>query len=267
MRRTACSRAARGRCAPRARAALGEASREGIPGAAPLLLRGFDAIPPQLAAIAAARPVVADTASPTVAPAPADPRLVRPPDTTAELEAITAWCPDTPCLGSARAPARHAPRPRRYARAARGPDPRGAGSGAVFSPARAGAASSASRVASPLPHSRCRPRRSPDWGSCAPRSPIWRRSPAGLQHRTGTHPPAPQRAALALMLRQRGLSGLDLRALLGALQLAPRELKAPARELDGRLRRAASALQRRPRLAAALVGALRARARPAWLAG
>lgn len=51
-----------------------------------------------------------------------------------------------------------------------------------------------------------------------------------------SRPAATQRAALALMLRQRALPALDLRELRGALQLAPPELKPAARELDALLR-------------------------------
>jgi ATP-dependent helicase/nuclease subunit B len=50
------------------------------------------------------------------------------------------------------------------------------------------------------------------------------------------------RAKLAHYLRQRALARLDLRELSGALQLVPRALQGPARELDATLRRAAAAL-------------------------
>ena len=50
------------------------------------------------------------------------------------------------------------------------------------------------------------------------------------------------RAALALFLRQRGGASSSLRELLGALQLAPRELKVAARELESLTRRAAGLL-------------------------
>ena len=52
-------------------------------------------------------------------------------------------------------------------------------------------------------------------------------------------PAAAPRAALALLLRERGATRLDLRELLGVLQLVPPELKPAARELDGLLRQAA----------------------------
>jgi ATP-dependent helicase/nuclease subunit B len=52
-----------------------------------------------------------------------------------------------------------------------------------------------------------------------------------------TNPPAAARAALALLLRQRGAAQLDLRELFGALQLVPRELRPAARELEALIRR------------------------------
>ena len=55
--------------------------------------------------------------------------------------------------------------------------------------------------------------------------------------------PAPAaRAQLAQRLRERGPSSVRLREFLGALQLAPRELKAAAHELDAKLRQAAGKL-------------------------
>jgi probable DNA repair protein len=50
------------------------------------------------------------------------------------------------------------------------------------------------------------------------------------------------RAALALLLRQRGLSAVSLPELQGVLQLAPKPLQPAARELEGRLKRAREAL-------------------------
>ena len=57
-------------------------------------------------------------------------------------------------------------------------------------------------------------------------------------------PGSAPRAHLALLLRERGPTSLGLRELLGALQLAPRELKPAARELDTRLRQAERKLGR-----------------------
>jgi ATP-dependent helicase/nuclease subunit B len=60
----------------------------------------------------------------------------------------------------------------------------------------------------------------------------WLRSPYWAS------PPAAARAQLAQRLRERGPASVRLRELVGALQLAPRELKTAARELDTRLRQA-----------------------------
>ncbi len=57
-----------------------------------------------------------------------------------------------------------------------------------------------------------------------------------------TRPSAPRRAALALLVQERGVSSLTLRELQGILQLAPRELRAAARALDAQLRTAATRL-------------------------
>ncbi len=53
-----------------------------------------------------------------------------------------------------------------------------------------------------------------------------------------TSPPPPARAHLAQRLHERGPASVKLREFLGALQLAPREHRAAARELDARLRQA-----------------------------
>ncbi|HEY2807297.1 MAG TPA: PD-(D/E)XK nuclease family protein [Steroidobacteraceae bacterium] len=55
-------------------------------------------------------------------------------------------------------------------------------------------------------------------------------------------PPLAARAALALLLRQRGLTTLALPELQGVLQLAPRHLQPAARELESRLKRARESL-------------------------
>src|SRR4029077_11967663 len=57
-----------------------------------------------------------------------------------------------------------------------------------------------------------------------------------------TSPDAGARGHLARLLRERGPSSVKLRELLGALQLAPRELRSAARELDTKLRQAARRL-------------------------
>jgi ATP-dependent helicase/nuclease subunit B len=55
-------------------------------------------------------------------------------------------------------------------------------------------------------------------------------------------PRAVTRAALALAVRECGVASLDLRGLLGTLQLVSRDLRPAARELEGLLRRAAGLL-------------------------
>src|SRR5262252_3134165 len=57
-----------------------------------------------------------------------------------------------------------------------------------------------------------------------------------------TSPNAAARAQLARLLRERAPSRVKLRELLGALQLAPRELKSAARELDAKLQQASRRL-------------------------
>ena len=66
-------------------------------------------------------------------------------------------------------------------------------------------------------------------GACL-RSPYW------------TGPPAPTRAHLALLLRERGLIALGMRDLLGVLQLAPRALLPAARAFAAQLTHATAAL-------------------------
>lgn len=231
---------ARGLRATRA-AAFGEALREAPPGAAPLLLRGFDALPPQLAAIAATRAPAA--LAPAAAAAPASARLLRPPDMTAELEAISAWCharlaaePNARLLVMLTGPG--GPRERLAALIRAALDPGGLITGASEGGDSVGIEGGEPFAALPLP------------SHALTGLGLLGAEELDLEALTGwlsaphwESPPATQRAALSLMLRQRGLSGLDLRELLGALQLAPRELKAAARELDGRLHRAAGALK------------------------
>jgi hypothetical protein len=208
-------------------------------GAGRLLLRGFDAIPPQLAALAAAHPTPAGEAPP--APPPATARLVRPADSSAELAAITAWCrtrlqaqPDARLLVMLPGAAGARERLAAFIRAELAPA--GLLSGAPVS-AVVGIEGGDPFAELPLPaHALtalsvlCEEELEFEGLASWLVAPHWEA------------PSAAQRAALALMLRQRGLTNLNLRVLFGALQLAPPELKATARELDGRLHRAAAAL-------------------------
>ena len=207
----------------------------GRPHARQLLLRGFDAISPRLAALIATR---AAGEAPTPMPAAAAVRAVRSADVQSQMEAIAAWCharlsaqPDARLLMMLPGPA--GTRERLAALIRDSLDPRAAlvsGSAAralvgieggepfaaLALPAHAlltlalvaGAAIEVGRIARWLA------------------APYW------------TSPSAATRAQLAQLLRARGPASLDLRELLGALQLAPRELRSAARELDTRLRQA-----------------------------
>ena len=210
-------------------------------GAPALLLAGFDSMPPALAALAAARPAPAFNSS-GPALAPASPRALRAADSGAQLELIAEWCLEclkqksdarllvmlpgaagertrlAALIGAALDPAQSL-RPANDARAlvaieggeplAQLPLPRAALLGLVL---LGGEEMEVEQVGEWL--------RSPFWG----------------------HPPAPQRAALARLVKERVGAALHLHGLLGALQLVPPELKPAARELDGLLRRAAAAL-------------------------
>ncbi len=204
-----------------------------------LLLAGFDAIPRPLAALAAAP---AANAAPTPAGTPARPLGVRTADAQSQMEAIAAWCcerlraqPDARLLVMLPGPAGARERLAALIRAGLDPGAVLAGSrdpgalvgieggmpfGSLELPAQglvglallAGAEIDADSVSRWLT--------APYWGSLK----------------------SAPRAALALMLRQRAVAGINLRELLGALQLAPPQLQISARELDALLRRGAAIL-------------------------
>ena len=201
-------------------------------------LRGFDRVPGGLTRLAGALPDPGD------APAgiQATPHGVRAADEEAELEAIAAWCrerlsarPDARLL--VMLPGRAAARERLAALIRGCLDPGAVLSGSGAARTLVGIEGGEPLASQPLPaqallslsilagealeleaigHWLC----SPYWGGVA----------------------AAPRAALGLLLRQRGVASLDLRGLLGALQLAPRELKAAARELEALTRRATGLL-------------------------
>jgi ATP-dependent helicase/nuclease subunit B len=206
---------------------------------APLLLRGFDALSPRLRALGAARA----PGDGLVSAAPhATPREVRTAQGSGELEAIAAWCgerlgaqPDARLLVMLPGPAGARERLAALIREVLDPADSlcaarenralvGIEGGQPFAelplPAQALASLALLAGAETDPESLSRWLMAPQWGS----------------------PAAAPRAALALMLRQRALTSLNLRALLGALQLAPPELVPAARELDALLHRAARAL-------------------------
>lgn len=204
-----------------------------------LLLRGFDALSPRLRTLAAAHATSAVPAS----PAPrCTPRSVRTAQASGELEAIAAWCgarlgaePDARLLVMLPGPAGARERLAALIRE-------------VLDPADSLRVARENRALVGI-----------EGGQPFAELPLPAQALASLALLTGaemdleslgrwlmapqwTHPPAAQRAALTLMLRQRALTSLNVRALLGALQLAPPELIPAARELDALLRRAAAAL-------------------------
>jgi probable DNA repair protein len=222
--------------------ALGAASVSALlPGLAPAeaasapLLCGFDAVPRALARLAGAP---GHRAGGAPEGGRASRRGVRTADAEAQLEAITAWCharlsaqPDARLLVMLPGPAAGRERLADLIRGCLDP-------GAVLSGERearglAGIEGGEPLASQPLPaqallsltilaggaaeiesigHWLC----SPYWGGIAPAA----------------------RAALALLLRGCGAATLGARELLGALQLAPRELRPVARELEALMRRA-----------------------------
>jgi ATP-dependent helicase/nuclease subunit B len=217
-----------------------------------VLLRGFDAIPPALAALtsAAATATTATAAAPaTTALAaavpprpPVEPRGLRPVDPQAQMEAIAAWCcerlradPGTRLL--VMLPGPPGERERLAALIASVLDPAAvlAAHGAAHT--LVGIEGGASFVALPLPAQALLGLSALSGEELDAQAvshwliaPFW-----------GALPLAP-RAALARLLRERASARISLRELIGALQLAPEELQAVARELDSRLRRAAALL-------------------------
>ena len=227
-----------GRCRELAAASVSPllAELEPTPAPAPLLLRGFDVLPRQLARVAGAAAGSADKA--LRAPAPG-PRVVRTANADAQLDAIAAWC---------RTRLSAQPDARLFVilpGSAAGRERLASLIGGALDPADALTAGGVRRSlvaieggeplgSLPLPAQALRSLEilagaETDMGSLA----HWLTSP----YWTGPSPAA--RAALALTLRERGVASLDLRALLGALQLVVRDLKPAARDLEALLRRAA----------------------------
>ena len=198
-----------------------------------LLLRGFDIFPPWLARLTAQ---AADRSRVPESPA-AHVRGLRTPDALSQTEAIAGWCrerlsaqPDARLLVIAPGPAgtrerlaeliRDALDPAAKLAAVRAPALVGIEGGEVFAslPIVSQALLSLSLIAGEIlgMESINRWLTAPYWAS----------------------PDAAPRARLALHVRERGPGSVKLREFLGALQLAPRELKAAARELDATLHRA-----------------------------
>jgi probable DNA repair protein len=200
-------------------------------------VRGFDALPPWLSALGTALPAPTHGTT-SVARAP---RAVRVADMPSQLEAIAGWCcarlaaqPDARLLVIL--PGAAGPRERLAALIRGGLDP-----GAVLegplqrTPVAIEGGEPLSSLALPaqaltalafLAGAELDVTTVSGWlrASC------WKT------------PGAPALAALALLLRERRLTSLNLRELAGALQLAPPELKPAARELDRLLRQGAGLL-------------------------
>jgi len=203
------------------------------------LLRGFDALPRQLARLCGAGAAQADTTSGAQA-LPA--RVLRTADAQAQLESIAAWCrlrlsaqPDARLLvilpGSAAA------RERLAALIAGALDPAGLLDASETARSLVALEGGEPLASLALPAQALRSLEILAGGE-ADMDAIarWLTSPYWAA------PAVQARASLALSLRERGVASLDLRALLGALQLVPRELKGAARDLEALLRRAAGAL-------------------------
>jgi ATP-dependent helicase/nuclease subunit B len=210
--------------------------------AAPPLLRGFDTVPPALAALGTIR---ASPAADRLVPVSTPPRVVRTADLQSQTEAIAAWCverlrrqPDARLLVMLPGPPGARERLAALIRGALDPLAQLSGAqtrvlvgieggepfGALALPAQALAALTFLSGIEIDVERLSRWLTAPFWGS----------------------PAAVARAALAQMLRQRRLAAVSLRTLLGALQLAPAELRSAARELDAQLVRAAGVLSDSP---------------------
>jgi len=200
-----------------------------------LLMRGFDAVPPWLAALA---PQSAGGGASAVERPVAAMRGVRTPDALAQMEAIATWCrerlrtqPDARLLVVLPGPA--GPRERLATLIRDALDPRAMLAGERAARALVGIEGGAPFGALALPSQALLALRVLS-GAVIEMELIgrWLTSP------WWETPDAAPRAHLALLLRERGPTSLGLREFLGALQLAPRELRPAARELDTRLRQA-----------------------------
>jgi ATP-dependent helicase/nuclease subunit B len=207
---------------------------------AQLLLRGFDTVPPWLAALA-------PPGEPPDAPAhTVKVRGVRTSDGQAQMEAIVCWCaqrfraqPDARLRVVLPGPAGARERLAQFIRDVLDPAARLAPQGAARELVEIEGGEPFASLALPAQalHSLgLLAGETLDMESIGRwlRSPYW------------TSPPAAARAQLAQRLRERGPASVRLRELVGALQLSPRELKAAARELDARLRQAERRLSEGP---------------------
>ncbi len=206
-------------------------------GASPgeLLLRGFDAVPPWLARLAAGQ---AAGRSHLPEPRAARVRGVRTPDGLSQLEAIAEWCrerlsaqPHARLLVMLPGPAGARERLAQMIRDALEPASR-------LAPGRGTRALVGIEDGEPLGSLALPSQALLSLGLLAGEAIEMQLISRWLTATCWTSPEAAPRAHLARLLRERGPASVKLRELLGALQLAPRELKPAARELDSRLRQA-----------------------------
>ena len=204
-----------------------------------LLLRGFDAIPPWLARLAAAQSVDRTRGRESRI---ATVHGVRMPDGLAQLEAIAAWCrdrlsaqPDARLLVMLPGPPGARERLAQLIRDVLDP-------AAKLAPDRAARALVGIEGGDPFGLLALPSQALLSLGLLAGEAIGMEVIGRWLTVPHWTSPDAAARGHLARLLRERGPSSVKLRELLGALQLAPRELRSAARELDTRLRQAARRL-------------------------
>jgi probable DNA repair protein len=199
----------------------------------PLLLRGFTAVPPWLTKLTPVRPPHAQTAAP---------RGVRTPDALSQLEAIAQWCceqlraqSDARLLVMLPGPA--GPRERLAALLSDALDP-----GSRLAPGPVARASVAIEGGAPMGSAALPAHALQSLAILAGGTIDAELIGRWLTAPYWSRPAAAPRAHLARLLRERGPASVNLREFVGALQLAPRELRSAARELDGQLRHAAGKL-------------------------
>ena len=230
-----------GRCRELGAASVGAllARLETSAASPPPLLRGFDVPPRVLARLGARAATNREAAS---SPPAREPRAVRTPSAQAQLDAIADWCrahlrahPDARLLVVL--PGAAAARERLAALIQGALDP--AATLGTRDPGRGLVAIEGGEPLGSLPlpaqalaSLQILSGADTELGALA----RWLTSPYWAAPRAAT------RAALALFLRERGVASLDLRGLLGTLQLVSRDLKPAARELESLLRRAAGLL-------------------------
>jgi ATP-dependent helicase/nuclease subunit B len=209
-----------------------------LPGAAEsVLVRGYDALPPHLASIArAAAPKQPDLP-------PCTPRGVRIADAQSQLEAIAHWCRER--LGAqpgarlmVMLPGPAGARERLAALIRQSIEPAAALSIAALDERSAVAIEEGRPFGALELPSQALASLALLAGAELDVDSLGR----WLNSACWTSPKDAPRAALALLLRDSGGASLDLRAFRGVLQLAPRELRPAARELDVRLQRAVTGL-------------------------